>query len=108
MTMKFVEIRDRNTFIPALAFDISSDDGYYARRSGFKSRMVVLVSLHAARCETRCELDPYAWVDRTFRISHLWLEEHWDTFVSGCVVDVEFILGETAVPKASERETVPA
>ena len=37
------------------------------------------------------------------REAHLWLENHWDEAKSGQVIDVEFLLGERAEPKESER-----
>lgn len=104
MDTKFVEIRDRGTFIPALAFSIEGADHYLARRAGFGARMVYLVGLNAERCA----YDPYNWPSgsRTYKIAHLWLSENWDAFESGGVVDVEFILGERTEPKVSESETV--
>jgi len=35
--------------------------------------------------------------------AHKYIKEHWDELRSGSVVDVEFILGESKEPKASER-----
>jgi hypothetical protein len=35
---------------------------------------------------------------------HHWLLDHWGEIKSGDVVDVEFILGETATLKVSERK----
>lgn len=106
MTTKFVEIRDRHTFVPALAFSIEGADHYLARRAGFHSRMIYLVILTAQQAA----YDPWSWTgSRTFKVAHRWLEEHWDEFESGGgVVDVEFILGESPAPKVSEQETVPA
>jgi len=104
MTMKFVEIRDRATFIPAVAFQIDGADDYLARRVGFGSPMVFLVTLSTQRCA----YDPYSWGDRTHHMAHLWLSQHWEEFKSGGVVDVEFLLGERDTPKPSERTWVPA
>ena len=41
------------------------------------------------------------------RTAHEWLREHFDEIEDGGVVDVEFILGERAEPKRSEREEAP-
>jgi len=38
-------------------------------------------------------------------VVHLHLEKHFEELPSGSVIDVEFILGETAQPKISERLT---
>lgn len=35
--------------------------------------------------------------------AHEWITKHFHTLKNGDVVDVEFILGETKVPKRSER-----
>jgi hypothetical protein len=53
----------------------------------------------------RAAYDAYEWPGdvRTFRAAHLYVEEHFDEIEDGAVVDVEFILGETAEPKVSER-----
>jgi hypothetical protein len=51
--------------------------------------------------------DPYDWRGaRTKPNAHLWITEHWHEIADGDVIDVQFILGETAVPKCSEREPV--
>lgn len=99
MTPKFIEIRDRGTFVPSIAFDLTRADHYLADRAGFgDQRCVVLLSL----ATYRAHYDPYDWGDRTYHVAHLWLAEHWDDVASGDVVDVQFILGETAAPKVSE------
>jgi hypothetical protein len=36
--------------------------------------------------------------------AHLWIEANFDKLNDGDVVDVEFILGERAMPKVSERD----
>lgn len=106
METKFIEIRDRSTFIPAFAFSIDGSDHYLARRAGFQSRLIYLVSLSAQRCA----YDPWNWAGggRTYNRAHQWIEQHWDEIENGAVVDVEFILGERAEPKRSEQETVSA
>jgi hypothetical protein len=102
---KFVEIRDKGTFIPALAITISGEDGYLARRAGFDSQLIYLIHLEGQRCE----YNPHHWGDRTMQIAHLWIVDHWEELEDGAhvlnVVDVEFILGETAAPKQSEQIT---
>jgi hypothetical protein len=98
MTGKFVEIRDKATFIAAFTFRIQGADHPLARRAGFESPMVYLVAL----ATQRAAYDPWSWGDRTFHVAHLWISEHFDELKDGDVVDVEFILGETAAPKGSE------
>lgn len=55
----------------------------------------------------RAHYDPYDWGDRTWQVAHDYIARHWDELVDGAVVDVEYVLGETAEPKHPERETVP-
>lgn len=104
MTNKLLEIRDRATFIPALAIQVSGDDGYLMRRAGFKSPMVYLVALATERA---C-YDPYNWGNRTMSNAHHYIAEHFDELRDGDVIDVEFILGETTAPKCSESAAVGA
>ena len=102
MEQKFVEIRDKGTFVPALAIRLAGVDHYLARRADYDSPLVILVLLSTMRCN----YDPHGWGGRTFPVAHEWLQEHFDEHENGAVVDVEFILGETTAPKASERLTV--
>lgn len=99
--VKLLEIRDRATFIPAMAIRVSGEDGWLMRRAGFESPMVYLVALATERA---C-YDPYTWGNRTMGNAHLWVEQHWYELNDGDVVDVEFILGETTTKKISERLT---
>lgn len=104
MTSKLLEIRDRATFISALAIRVSGDDGYLMRRAGFNAPMIYLIALATERA---C-YDPYNWGNRTMRTAHHHIEVMWDTLKDGDVVDVEFVLGETRTPKESESVTCPA
>lgn len=104
MTVKLLEIRDRHTFIPAMAIRVRGTDGYLMRRAGFGHEpMVYLVALATEKC---C-YDPYNWGNRTMATAHLHIVNNWDALKDGDVVDVEFILGESPVPKVSEQEQVP-
>ena len=103
---KLIEIRDKGTFIPAMAVRVTNDGTeatYLIRRAGWQSGGVYLFSLTGGR---PCNYDPYDWCDRTFKAAHHYIEQHFDELESGAVVDVEFVLGETAAPKVSEREEV--
>lgn len=104
MKQKFVEIRDKGTFVPALAIRLAGDDHYLARRAGYGSPLVILVLLSTMKCA----YDPYAWGGRTYPVAHHWLQEHFDEHEDGGVVDVEFILGETSEPKRSEAHELEA
>jgi len=106
MKTKALEIRDENTFIPALAVDMnpaSEEQRYLLRRCGYLCDgrpNVVLTRLDGSGKATN---DPYEWGGRTWPNAHNWIIEHWDELADGDVVDVSFILGETQTPKVSER-----
>lgn len=111
MTAKTIEIRDRATFIPAIVIrlDPSNEaDRYLLARSGYgrtpeTQREYVLLAGLAGGLEKVC-CDPHDWLDgtRTRSVAHQWVIEHFDEIESGAVVDVEFILGESAKAKVSE------
>lgn len=112
MQIKTIEIRDRATFIPAMAIRLGSEqserDRYLLARAGFGRyhdnhlEYVILVRLN----EQRCAWDPYEWADRTMQTAHAHILNNWESLETGAVVDVQFINGETAAPKRSEQETV--
>ncbi len=110
MKTKTFEIRDRATFIPALAVKLRSDgnenDRYLLDRAGLDSDgsyQVMLFSLGVGYGF----LDPFKWPDapmvRTFHLAHQYLEKHFDDLETGSVIDVQFILGETDEPAKSEK-----
>lgn len=109
MDVKTLEIRDRGTFIPALAVRLNAADPrdrYLLARAGFgttahdQARYVLLTNL--VRPET--QYDPYSWGagTRTMREAHIAVEGDWERWTTGDVLDVEFLLGETTEPKVSE------
>lgn len=98
MEIKLLEIRDKATFIPAMAVRISGSDGYLARRAGFGNPMVVLTHL----ASMRCAYDPYDWGNRTMTEAHNYIQNSWDALTDHDVVDVEWVLGETRSIKVSE------
>lgn len=118
MIVKAIEIRDRGTFIPALAVKmvpaVNLKDGndfaerYLLRRAGygFVNPCVVLCRMEASGVDRNATYDPFAWgaQTRTYQVAHQYIIDHFDELESGAVVDVEFILKETTEPKKSERE----
>jgi hypothetical protein len=107
MKIKCLEIRDRNTFIPVMAFKPIPDNAaqrYLMRRDGWSCRadehcvMVINTHKHLAMH------DPYDYgrEPRTMPQAHKYIENHWDELADGDVIDVEFILGETSEKKVSE------
>lgn len=106
---KIIEIRDSGTHIPVLAIRMlakSGVQGYYFRRLGFPAdgSAIGVVKMD----DLDGNVDPYAWRDRTMATAHHWIYEHFDDLADGDVVDVEFLLGERAEKKVSERLTVHA
>lgn len=107
METKALEIRDRGTFIPCLAVDMNpqgDEQRYLLRRCGYPcdgKPNVIVTRLDGSGTATN---DPYAWGgSRTWANAHNWIIEHWHELKDGDVVCVEFILGERAEPKVSER-----
>lgn len=105
MTIKFIEIRDRATFIPAVAYRVDGGDHYLARRAGFGvgTSYIFITRL----TDNECHWNPNEWQNRRMTRLHSWFYEdgNWDKIASGDVVDAEFILGERALPKVSEGAT---
>lgn len=111
MECKALEIRDAGTFIAALAVDMNPSNPnqrYLLRRCGYACDARPNVIVTRLDGNGRATNDPYGWTDgaRTFPVAHKWIIEHWHTLRDGDVVDVEFILGERATPKPSERLSV--
>jgi hypothetical protein len=112
MEMKLIEIRDRGTFIPALAIRVTSTGDaagdWLLRRGGYSLDGASIILMRLIDCEA--QYDPYDWASRTMQTAHVWLLEHFEDIAHGAGVDVEFILGERSAPKVSERspDGVPA
>jgi len=104
MKTKIFEVRDKATFVVVMAIEIdiskvSGQDAYLLKRAGFGETLIQLTSFN--RCQSH--YDCYEWGDRTYQVSHNYIQEKWSELKSGDVIDVEFILGETTGPKTSER-----
>ncbi len=116
MVAKILEIRDRGTFIPALAVQLGSDveqERWLTAVAGFgltsddHARYVLLAKI-AGGSPYRCTCDPVDWGSetRTYRVAHEYINAHFDELAPGQVVDVEYILGETQKPKETDRNFV--
>ena len=107
--VKFFEIRDRATFIPAMAVKIqqsndnNNSENWLLFRSGCSTGTSKVFLTHLV--ESKTAPDPYSWHHgtRTMREAHKYIVEHWDELESGAIVDVEYILGESEEPKQTER-----
>lgn len=100
MKTKLLEIRDRGTFIPALAVEVSGADGWLARSAGYGHRCILLTPLKGGNST----YDPYDWGgSRTMHTAHVYITENFDVLENEQVIDVEFILGEKDQPSMSDR-----
>jgi hypothetical protein len=103
--LKFFELRDRGTFIPIVCVLMEASnakDAFLLTRSGYSTYGPPLVLLSRCSGGGRAHYDPYAWGDRTFTCAHEYITDRWDDLSSGCVVDVQFILGESERPVEPE------
>lgn len=115
MQVKLIEIRDRITFIPAMAIRLwprNDAERYLLARSGYgltpsdHREYVILVKINGDVLEANH--DPHGWNSpRTLPTAHSYVVTHWDEIHSGDVVDVEFLLGETTEKKTSEALKLP-
>ena len=107
MNLKCLEVRDRATFIPVVAMDTraaNAQQQVLLRSQGYSvdGRTVIVVQLN----DGTGQCDAYAWGSRTMTAAHVYIEAHFGELKDGDVVDVEFILGESAAPKVSEVQPV--
>lgn len=110
---KVIEIRDRGTFVPAVAVRLTANteaERYLLRRAGWSAESAAGVGPNVGvmlypLTGNRAYSEPYGWGGRTYPVVHQHLIDNWDAIDAGAVVDVEFILGETSAPKESERYT---
>jgi hypothetical protein len=111
MEIKTFEIRDRATFIPVIAIKPgprNEAERYLWGRAGYGTSAenqsnYVLVSRIGGEANT-LTYDTF-WANRTMSTAHQYIKDNWDILVNGQVIDVEYILGETKRPKASEQCT---
>jgi hypothetical protein len=108
MKAKCFELRDRATFVPVVAVKIdpgNEAERYLLRRAGFAlpSDLVLMCGLDDGPDKATC--DPYDWgQNRTRQVAHDFIARNFDRLPAGTVIDVEFILGETQIPKESEAK----
>jgi len=114
MKVKTFEIRDKMTFIPALAIKLEpyhEADRYLLARAGFgirpdeQGRYVLLIRLEGLECQY--SPDNWRGSARTMPEAHRYIVQTFDALEHGAVVDVQSILGETEGPRVSEREGSP-
>lgn len=105
MTVKFLEIRDSATFIPAVAFRLRPEhprERYLAARAGFfQSQEQAIWLLKLVTMEAGCHENCWDG-SRTMKEAHKWIKANWKDVVTEDVIDVQFILGETDSKAMSE------
>lgn len=106
MIVKSLEIRDEGTFMPVIAIMPIPDNEaqrYLLKRDGYRGdRTECCVILIAPQCRG-VSYDPYGWKGcRTMTTAHAYIAQNFHNLQDGDVVDVQFIVGETATPKQSE------
>jgi len=115
MEVKLFEVRDRATFIPCFGIlmeptrekgldrPVDPAEEFLLRRAGFdfEDPLVLFGRLESGECQ----YDPFNWrgLARTMHEAHRYVSVHWFELESGDVIDVEYVLGESAEPKPSER-----
>ena len=115
MIAKLFEIRDRATFIPIMAVQccpIMSGERYLLSRAGYgptaaeQIQYVLMCEINGGGGKVHC--DPIKWGRhaRTLQVAHQYIMDNWINLLSGDVIDVEYILGETTTPKVSEQYDV--
>lgn len=107
---KLFEVRDVGTFIPVIAIRLSCNyeaESYLLGRAGFEVTKhgvvegVVLFGKLDGSGELRSA--PHDWVNGTMRQAHQHVQDNWHSLMSGEVIDVEHVRGDSAQPKESER-----
>lgn len=118
MDVKLFEVRDRATFIPVMAVRLRNRDPseyFLLRRAGYAGEQIDGpegdVEPYVILCmldQVEAHYDAFDWQNRrTMTTAHRYVIAHWKQLESGAVIDVEFILHETAQPKVSEAFTYP-
>jgi hypothetical protein len=104
MEARALEIRDRHTFIPAMALRPTPGleaERYLWARAGFTEGDGLVLLLRLG--DMTCTYDPFAWGNRTMQEAHRYVTAKFDQLKDGQVVDVAFLLGERTAPCPSER-----
>jgi len=109
--VKSFELRDRGTFVSAVAIQLVPDneaERFLLRRSGFcltdDPPMILLGGLEGGKFA----YDMYDWNGNGTRMTaHEYIQKNFDTLENGAVICTEHIRGEIETPKVSERLEAP-
>lgn len=106
MDVKFLEIRDRATFISVMAIKTVGEmpeEQYYLRKAGYghDSEYIMVIRLE----DLTGHYDRFQWGkgSRTMFEAHAYIQDNFDILQSGDVIDVEYIKNDTQTKKVSER-----
>lgn len=113
MEVKLFELRDIGTHIPLIAIKIEAGfalperANLILRRAGYSDETIQGLDGHRLILVGKADggrfyYDPYDWCDRTFKTAHLELQENWDSYQNGDLIDVRYLLGESEEPCESE------
>jgi hypothetical protein len=107
MDVKLFEVRDSMTCISTIAIKPHARDRHEAfvlSHAGYGHSPELYVLFTDLNGSWPLSYDPYKQPERrTMRVAHEYVREHWDELVSGQVIDVEYILGETETPCESDQ-----
>lgn len=113
METKLFEVRDRITFIPVICIKIDpaneaeryliSSAGYGVSPEQQRRFGVLMARLRELNFVDHPFSHPGHPTVRTMPVAHRYIIDHWGELETGAVIDVEFISGETAEPKTSQR-----
>ena len=108
--IKFLEVRDKATFIPVIAVLVVVEDErsfQLMRAVGWSpidcSDGLVMVSRIV---NGEGKMTSYDWPNRTMSTAHGYIADTFHGLQNGDVIDVEFILGETTEKKTPQAEVV--
>lgn len=107
METKCFELRDEGTTVPVIATlmdePANEEERWLLRRAGYGigTGLVLMDRMDGGR--SSYDWHAHGGGPRTWPIAHQYIQEHWGELVSGQVVDVRTILGETSEPCRSDR-----
>lgn len=105
--IKIVEIRDRATFIPAMAIKMVPDgeiEEFLFKQTGYRNGTCILLIAIEAPWYAARHWDDWKGNERTMPTAHKWIEDNWNSITPCQVIDVEYILKEVDKPCDSSRQ----
>lgn len=105
-----LEIRDKNTMIPALAVRFSPASeaeskllewAGYTKEPESQGKYIWLAKIAGGQ-QPSGDTDPYSWDSPTMREAHIHINKNFDSLKSGDVICTEFLRGERESPKMSD------